>query len=84
VSAFLAILGGALASGVFAVLLQPALVISMRGADLPVGIALVKPSGRSWRPGSSTKAAIRTRCHHVPCGDPGAARIGCRPRSDCR
>jgi len=39
---FLAILGGALTGGVFAVLLQPALVIQHAGADLPAGIALVK------------------------------------------
>jgi NhaC family Na+:H+ antiporter len=39
---FLAILGGALTGGVFAVLLQPALVIQHAGAELPAGIALVK------------------------------------------
>jgi NhaC family Na+:H+ antiporter len=39
---FLAILGGALAGGLFAVLLQPGLVIQHAGAALPAGVALVK------------------------------------------
>jgi NhaC family Na+:H+ antiporter len=39
---FLAILGGALAGGVMAVLLQPGRVLQLAGADLPVAVGLVK------------------------------------------
>jgi NhaC family Na+:H+ antiporter len=39
---FLAILAGALAGGVMAILLQPELVIQHAGADLPAAVALVK------------------------------------------
>ena len=64
---FLAILGGALAGGVMAVLLQPGRVLQLAGADLPVAAGLLKgvwqafATGFVYQSGNPDLDALLTR-----------------------